>query len=388
MNKLVIQQLSMKATILAVGTELTTGQITNKNASWISKELSPLGIETSFHLTVPDDKKIIIDALNFCENFTDILFVTGGLGPTSDDFTRDLIADWVRSPLEFDEASWEHVQNRLTTRGFTVKDIQRQQCYFPKGSQVLTNSNGTANGFHCTRLTADNKKIHIFVLPGPPREIEAIWKDHVQKWLKEHTFGIDKKITLSWDTLGLGESDVAVRVEEALKGKSPQMPLEIGYRVHLPYVEVKLTYPESTSYTSQLFVQKVEAALADITILRDFQEVTDLMITKIKNTDFAIYDFVSNGFLHHRLSPNLKKVTSWMWKDQKNGEAMDSDFFSEETNFLALLPASEFECIVLFDLNGRRRTLQIEAPMKSELMSERRKQYFAEMAMVEFVRSN
>ena len=138
----------MKATILGVGTELTTGQITNKNGSWISKQLMSYGVTTASHIVVPDDKKLITQALDYCANTSQIIFITGGLGPTSDDFTRDLISEWTNQKLVFDDSSWKHVQDRLTSRGFTVKDIQRQQCYFPETAKVLTNAHETANGFY------------------------------------------------------------------------------------------------------------------------------------------------------------------------------------------------------------------------------------------------
>ncbi len=381
-----LQLRPMKATILGIGTELTTGQITNKNGSWISKQLIDYGVITAAHLVVPDDKKLIINALDYCSQNSQVIFVTGGLGPTSDDFTRELISTWTEKKLIFDETSWQHVQDRLTSRGFTVKDIQRQQCYFPETAKILKNNFGTANGFYMKHVK-NSFITHLFILPGPPREIESIWKDHISDWLKENTRNIDKIITKSFDTLGVGESDVAMLVENALKGKTETLPMDIGYRVHLPYVEVKLSYPESTSYTSDMFIKNVEHALKDITVLKNFEDITELFSGLTAKTDFAIYDFVSGGFLHHRLSSTLKKHKNWMWKE--NIESMDSDFFTDEKNFLTLLPVNEFECALMFEFRGLRKSIKIEitqASLKSELMNERRKQYFAEMAMLEFVK--
>lgn len=381
-----LQLRPMKATILGIGTELTTGQITNKNGSWISKQLIDYGVITAAHLVVPDDKKLIINALDYCSQNSQVIFVTGGLGPTSDDFTRELISTWTEKNLFFDESSWQHVQDRLTTRGFTVKDIQRQQCYFPETAKILKNNFGTANGFYMKRVK-NSFITHLFILPGPPREIEAIWNDHISDWLKENTRNIDKIITKSFDTLGVGESDVALIVESALTGKTESLPMDIGYRVHLPYVEVKLSYPESTSYTSDIFVKNVEHALKDITVLKNFEDITELFSGLTAKTDFAIYDFVSGGFLHHRLSGVLKKHKNWMWKE--NIESMDSDFFADEQNFMALLPLNELECSLMFEFRGLRKSIKIEitqASLKSELMKERRKQYFAEMALLEFVK--
>ena len=91
----------MKASLLAVGTELTTGQIVNKNGSVIAQRLGNFGIDVIHHLVVPDDRAEILKALDFCQS-SDLIFVTGGLGPTSDDFTRELISKWVKQELIFD----------------------------------------------------------------------------------------------------------------------------------------------------------------------------------------------------------------------------------------------------------------------------------------------
>jgi len=373
-----------KATILGVGTELTTGQIVNKNGSWISEKLIPYGIETAAHIVVPDNRDLILTSLDYAATQSDFIFVTGGLGPTSDDFTRDLISQWAGQKLIFDEASWGHVQVRLTSRGFTVKDIQRQQCYFPNGAKILTNSQGTANGFQMTVESAHGPK-EVFVLPGPPREIEAIWNDSIVKWLFVKTQLFDKKITQSWDTLGVGESDVAVLVEKCFENKWSDLQYDLGYRVHLPYVEVKFSYMKSQENFAKAITEKIDTALKDITILRQFQDIAQIFSHLTCKADFAFYDFVSGGYLHGRLSSHLKKYTNWMWKESATG--IDADFFNDEENFLALLPNNEsnHKAIIMFNYNGSSKSVEIEAPMTSPLMTERRKQYFAEMALIQFV---
>jgi len=375
-----------KATILGVGTELTTGQIVNKNGSWISEKLIPYGIETSAHIVIPDHRELILKSLDYAASQSDFIFVTGGLGPTSDDFTRDLISQWSGQELVFDEASWGHVQVRLTSRGFTVKDIQRQQCYFPTGAKILTNSQGTANGFQLTVESAHGPK-EVFVLPGPPREIEAIWNDSIVKWLFVHTQLFDKKITQSWDTLGVGESDVAVLVEKCFANKWPDLQYDLGYRVHLPYVEVKFSYMKSQENFAKAITEQIDSALKDITILRQFQDIAQIFSERVSKTDFAFYDFVSNGYLHGRMSSHLKKYKNWMWKESTT--AIDADFFSEEENYLALLPHPDHDlkAIIMFNFDKTNKSIEIEAPMNSPLMSERRKQYFAEMALIEFVKN-
>lgn len=370
----------MKASILAIGTELTSGQIINRNAATISSKLKSLGVETLAHITVPDDRTAILEALRFLNGKSELLFVTGGLGPTSDDFTREVVSEWIGEPLIFDDLSWTQIQERLSRRGFAVQDIQKQQCYYPQGATVLTNSEGTANGFHVLY-----GKLEIYVLPGPPREIEAVWRDNIQSRLLEKTKGIVKMVTRSWDTLGYGESDVAFQVEEALKDRPRNLFFEIGYRVHMPYVEVKLSYYSSDEDSWAFWVNKAEQLLAPMTISRDFSDVADLVLKKLKDLDFTFYDYVSGGFMHARLSPFLKNIPSWSFK--QSASVLSVDLFENEDNFSALLPFEEDKAIFIYSIDGNRRQITIEAPMKASLMSERRKQYFTEIALAELAKS-
>ncbi len=371
----------MKASILAIGTELTRGQIFNKNAATVSEKLLHYGVETYIHITVPDDRKVILENLILLESQSDMIFITGGLGPTSDDFTREVVADWLQKPLVFDEKSWAHIVQRLSSRGFPVRDMQKQQCYFPEGSEVLENKEGTAHAFKFKK----NAKT-IFVLPGPPREIESVWQDHIAAWLKVETKDIAKRITRSWDTIGVGESDVAYTVENVLAAFQKSNQLEVGYRVHLPYVEVKLSLNEKDTAIFHETLLQLNEKLTPITIARNFEDIAERLTTKIALADFTFYDFLTKGFLHARLSPYLKNVKQWSFK-QSAPTDLTVDFFDNEENFLALLPYEEFSCIVAYGVGPVRGQMILEAPMRSAPMLERRLQYFSEMALVEVTRA-
>ncbi len=373
----------MKVSILSIGTELTTGQIINRNSAWIATKLKQQGLDSTVHVTVPDETEVILKSLHYCAELTDVLFITGGLGPTSDDFTRDVIAEWTGKKLIFDEASWDYIQETLKNRGVSVKAIQKQQCYFPEDSTILKNNKGTANAFSLDHKI-QTKNLKIFVLPGPPSEIEAIWNDHINDWLEKATVYVDKTTTYSWDTLGQPESEVAALTESALTDMKKDFPVTIGYRVHLPYVEVKMTYPTSAHFTAKLFKDKVDLALENITVLKNFEKISDKFTDLIKNKSFAFYDFSTNGSLHQSLSLNLKKKSDWMWK--QSHDPMDSDFFAEEENFIALFNSGEKHCQMMADLNGKKLSKTIELPHRFLSMPERKSMYFAEMAQIEFVR--
>lgn len=373
----------MKISILNTGTELTTGQIINKNSAWIAQTLKKQGLDTQLHLTVPDDKNAIFQALQFGADQTEVIFITGGLGPTSDDFTRDVISEWTSKKLIFDEKSWTQIQQILSSRGVEIKESQKQQCYFPEGSEILKNNKGTANAFTLDHKI-QNKNIKLFILPGPPLEIEAIWNDHIQNWIEKATVYVDKVSTHSWDTLGLPESEVASLTESALTEMKKDFPITMGYRVHLPYVEVKMSYPTSADFTAHLFKNKVDQALQKITVLRNSEKITDHFSKLTKNIPFAFYDFSTHGRLHQVLSASLSQFPNWMWKQSE--ETMDTDFFIEEENFLALFNNDEGHGILMADLNGKKILKTIEFPPRFLSMPDRKAMYFSEMALIEFVR--
>lgn len=366
----------MKASVLGIGTELVEGQIVNKNASWISAQLKKRGLQTSLHLVVPDDRPAIAESLKYCASHSDILFVTGGLGPTSDDFTRDVISEWAKLPLEFDEGSWQHINKRLTSRGYIVKDIQRQQCYFPKGSTVLNNPEGTANAF---TLETQGKKV--FVLPGPPREIAAVWDLSIEAWLQTATANLDQHITRKWDTMGVGESDVAQIVEAVLDG----VPVEKGYRVHLPYVEVKMSFYKSQEKEMIPHIDRVTEALRHCLIARDGDDVAQLFASAAeKVSSLAVVDNATGTFLSHRLWPELR---SFMRDKQWYFSNRSPQNLSADTVLLQLESVDELSVKASFDYQDSHFSEVFASPYSSSNMQERRQQYFTEKALIFWLRN-
>ncbi len=363
----------MNSAILAVGTELTSGQILNRNAAWISEKLKAAGLLTTIHLTVPDNRLLIHESLKFCAEYADLLFVTGGLGPTSDDFTRELIAQWSGLALEFDAKSWQHIVDRLSARGYPVNEIQKQQCFFPKGSRILKNSQGTANAFQLNYLDK-----RIYVLPGPPKEIESVWQDFIAEDIVALTRNLDRHHTCSWDTMGFGESQIAERTEK-IAGTSG---FEIGYRVHLPYVEVKFSYKESETKTAQRYIEQIDQALRDCSISKNGADILDSLISQLANMNrVEIYDSASGGFLAKRLLPEIQDLKSWSMNSEPAPTSATANFISPKNLILSIENASEggvkarlvtagHSCEVIF-------TSQLNA-----VMSERKLQIFTERTLI------
>lgn len=364
-----------KSAVLAIGTELTNGQIINRNASWISQKLLKMGLSTHAHLTIPDDRKQIAQELRHLAGQVNLLFVTGGLGPTSDDFTRDCIAEWSGKKLLWNEPAWAWITERLKERNVVVREFQKQQCYFPEGSQVLHNALGTAHGFHLSL-----PDIEVFVLPGPPREIESVWNKSIEPWLQLKFKDVDRSLVKSWDCFGVGESEVAHRAEAALK----ECPFEKGYRTHLPYVEFKLFYKKSQTAQAEVYFSKVEQALAPWVVARDGEDSAQDLLMSFKNLEeIHIRDEVSQGYLWQRLTPGLKDLG--LTQKLQFSHKIENDSQPEAKAHRLILSLRERavrQVQIEWNLNHRKHALAAESPYKALLMRERERHFFAEKAIL------
>lgn len=226
----------MQTGLLTIGTEITSGEITNTNSVWMSRQLEGLGFATVAQLSVPDDSRQIQWALTVLAQQCEILLITGGLGPTSDDITRQEIAKWCDRSLVFHQDVWQALADRFTARAVPIRESHKQQCYFQEGCDLLPNSAGTALGFYICH-PAIPKPLHIFVMPGPPRELEPMWKNEVlpriDKFPRSRDFAVKR-----WIVTNVPESEVAEAVEEVMKG----CDVVLGYRASKPTVRVKVRY--------------------------------------------------------------------------------------------------------------------------------------------------
>ena len=175
----------MNAEILCIGSELLHGDIVNTNARYISKKLAEIAIDVHYQTVVGDNTDRIKKAFGVCFSRTDIVICTGGLGPTQDDITKEALAEYFGVEMVYDEESYEHVKNRYMhiKRNFPKNNLR--QAYFPKGSIILDNPNGTANGcIYRGKDSNGNNKIGI-LLPGPPKEMEPLMDSEVIPYLKQ-----------------------------------------------------------------------------------------------------------------------------------------------------------------------------------------------------------
>ncbi|MGI1659908.1 MAG: competence/damage-inducible protein A [Desulfitobacterium sp.] len=211
----------MKAEIVATGTEILLGQTLNTSAHYLTGKLSELGIEVDYHTTVGDNKerlaKVIIQGIER----SDLLLITGGTGPTEDDLSKELIAQVFGLKMLLDPASLKSIQEFFVQRGTEMPETERKQAYFPEGSQVLPNHQGTAPG---AILQKGNKTI--ILLPGPPSEMEPMFKEYVWPFLEQKAQGdMARMYVRIIKVVGLGESDLEERLQDFVGKKNPSITL-------------------------------------------------------------------------------------------------------------------------------------------------------------------
>ena len=197
----------MKAEVIAVGSEMLTPTHVDTNSLFITERLNELGIDLQGKSIAGDDrvvlKTIVADALRR----SDLLIVTGGLGPTDDDLTRDVVADLIEQPLEYHADIFEAIEKRFAARGLRTPQINRRQAMVPRGAVILPNKNGTAPG-----LWIEHDKKFVVLLPGPPRELKPMFDALIKERLLGHV-GASRLFRRLLRITGQSESSVEEKMQ-------------------------------------------------------------------------------------------------------------------------------------------------------------------------------
>jgi nicotinamide-nucleotide amidase len=252
----------MSAAVVAIGTELTRGELVNGNARWLSERLTELGFTVTSHVTVADDAERIRGTLLRLglDQDTKVIVCTGGLGPTSDDLTTQAVADALGVALVRDAESLAKIEARFRARNRVMSPSNAKQADFPQGAQILSNSVGTAPGFAVTIGHA-----RAFFMPGVPREMQAIFDELVAKQIEPLAERSSYQVHVR--SYGLYESAVAQRLSDLdLGGALHDERVTIGYRVTFPEVEVKVlaeAKPGEAATTARALAEQVAAQVRE-----------------------------------------------------------------------------------------------------------------------------
>jgi nicotinamide-nucleotide amidase len=220
----------MTVALLSIGTELTRGEIINTNAAWLAAELTAAGFTVNAANTVDDDVNRVVAEIRNLTSLHRLVIATGGLGPTTDDLTALAAARATGADLVRDESTLLAIRRRVESRGKAMNAGHEKQADVPAGSEILSNSVGTAPGF-AIRLGEST----VFFLPGVPREMRTMFAEQVLPRVRPSAPNNTFQVRLR--TYGLPESSLGEQlagVEEAFPG------ITLGYRVHYPEVDVKV----------------------------------------------------------------------------------------------------------------------------------------------------
>jgi len=227
----------MRIELLNTGSELLLGTVRDAHLQWLAQEMFPLGLRIGRQGTVPDGSPIR-DLLQEAFARSDLLIVTGGLGPTTDDITREIAAELTGRKLHLHQETLNRIQERCRRRGFAFQERMMRQAMVPEGANVLPNGNGTAPGLH---LPARDGIPDIFLLPGPPRELQPMAREHLISFLREKTVGQDRPECRIYRVVGMGESMLEAKVGLELSKRSD---LEVGYCARPNEVDFRLIGPK------------------------------------------------------------------------------------------------------------------------------------------------
>jgi nicotinamide-nucleotide amidase len=288
----------MRVILLNTGTELLLGDVQDAHLAFIAREIFPLGLRIEERRTVPDNEAIrraLAELLSSCE----ILFVTGGLGPTSDDITREMTSDLLRLELCESPELLASLQQRLQVRGIKWTSGIARQAEVPAGAEVLPNQNGSASGLYLrANINPEIRSPHLFLLPGPPRELQPMFRAFALPILRSivpASMSIERRL---YKIADVGES----LVEEAIGEHVVAIPgIELGYCARPGEVEVRVI-------GNPVAIEQADAiirSLLGLSIFSATDELLEEVIVKLLTTchqTLAVAESCTGGLLANRLT--------------------------------------------------------------------------------------
>ncbi len=283
----------MNAIVINTGTELLLGHVLNTHLQFIAREIFPLGFRVARHLTVPDGVAIQ-EALSeaFCS--AELVFVTGGLGPTSDDITRDATAELLRLPLQRDATVISAITARLTARGFPITEAVLRQAEVPEGAVVLPNANGTAPGLY---LPSAENRPHVFLLPGPPRELHPMFRESVAPILQ--SIRPAQRLEARTFTLAcVGESVVETAIGEQIQSLGE---VELGYCARAGEVDIRVLGGRAVLDQAEALIKRAFPDAVFTSSGESLEAAVVRLLTERAQT-LATAESCTGGYLAHRVT--------------------------------------------------------------------------------------
>jgi nicotinamide-nucleotide amidase len=245
-------KLPLSAEIVTTGTEILLGEIVDTNAAWIAQQLRDAGVNLYYKTTVGDNLTRVTSVITLSMSRSDLLIVSGGIGPTKDDITRQAIADATARPLLMHPGALETLKARFARFGAQMTDNNLQQAMIPTGATLIENPVGTAPGF-----IVETEQSTVIALPGVPREMKHLMTETVLPYVRGrlNNEGIIRRRVLR--TIGIGESMIDDRLSEFMTWANPT----VGLAAHTAQCDVRITARAGSAAEADVMLDALESAI-------------------------------------------------------------------------------------------------------------------------------
>lgn len=292
----------LKFELINTGTELLLGNVLNTHQQWLCQRLFEVGYRVQRQVCVPDTGEAIQGAIKEALARADVVICTGGLGPTSDDITRDLVAQLLGRKLLMDEQVRQDIQNFFAKRNRPQPARTEVQALVPEGARVLPNAVGTAPGLAIEIPAGQfrSAKTWLFMLPGPPRELHPMFLEHALPMIRSVLPIQERLACRTLRTSGIGESMVEDRIAVPLD-KLVREGLELGYCARTGEVDVRFVGSAAMVSEAEQIVRKI---LGDYVFGIDNQRIEEVIVTLLtdRKQTLAIAESCTGGLISHRIT--------------------------------------------------------------------------------------
>ena len=292
--------------IINTGTEILLGDVADAHLAFIAREIFQFGLQVEEQRIIPDGAAIGV-AIRDVFARAEIVFVTGGLGPTTDDVTREIVAELLQLELIEDTTVRAAIRDRLSIRHIPVTKRVWRQAQVPVGAEILPNEGGTAPGLYLpANVSSAVASPHLFLLPGPPRELQPIFRQSVAPILRRITAGLHPPAMRKFQLAVMGESIV----EKKLGAKILAIPgIELGYRSRPGEVEVRVSgRPEAVEAAERI----IQSELADAIFTTEDETLAAVVVRLLskQGETLAVAESCTGGLLAHQVTdvPGASKV--------------------------------------------------------------------------------
>lgn len=285
----------MRGEIIAVGTELLLGQITNTNARFLSEQLAKIGIDVYYHTVVGDNRNRLQQVVRQAASRSDLIVLCGGLGPTDDDLTREVVSDVISVPLALHEPTLARIQSFFNRLKRPMTDNNRKQAMVFAGGTVFPNDNGTAPGLAIS--TGDR---HYILLPGPPRELTPMFHEQVRPYLQKLLPQDAVVHSRVLHFMGIGESLLETKISDLIERQSNPTVAPLAKEGE---VTLRLTAKAATAKQAEALIRSVEIPIRErigqYLYGVDVPSLAHIVVSRLTETKqtVAVAESCTGGFL-------------------------------------------------------------------------------------------